>query len=239
MSNLHTLADVNSHAPADANRAVPRLQALVDQHGVREWFLLPDSVLESFADQVAPGDIAYYDLKKHWTRKIVPHLDDKELNDILTRDFSCYTLDRWGHVIRGDQFPQDYETAIIDLDHRGPPPRYWMYTKHAAGHYLVNFSLRLAMLSLPHHSWRILTSDFHSTVWNGDNLLFDFNFLRREVPPKQCFVVSDEEELAPGEYMDLGTPTEEELKRPIPILYGRTAFRQPPQSNIVQLFNRA
>jgi hypothetical protein len=54
MSDLHSLADVNSHAPADANRARPSLQALVDQHGVPQWFLLPDSVLESFADQVAP-----------------------------------------------------------------------------------------------------------------------------------------------------------------------------------------
>ena len=36
----------------------------------------------------------YYDLKKNW-RKVRPHLVDKELNDILVRDFKRFTLGHW------------------------------------------------------------------------------------------------------------------------------------------------
>jgi hypothetical protein len=89
MSNSHTLADVNSHALADANGARPRLSALLARHGVSGRY--EPSIFESYVDQVAPKDITYYDLKKNWTRKIVPHLNDQELNDILTRDFNSFT----------------------------------------------------------------------------------------------------------------------------------------------------
>ena len=42
-------------------------------------------------------------------------------------------------------------------------------------HWLVNFSLRLAERVDPDRPWRIITSDSHSTVWDGYDLLFDFN----------------------------------------------------------------
>jgi hypothetical protein len=32
----------------------------------------------------------YYDLRKNW-RRVKPHLADKELNDILVRDFNKFT----------------------------------------------------------------------------------------------------------------------------------------------------
>jgi hypothetical protein len=213
MSDLHSFADVTSHAFAAANLARPRLSTLLAQHGVSYLDELPRSVLESLADQVAPKDIRYYDVKRNWTQKIVPHLDDDELNDILTRDFSQYTLGHWGHEIRGDEFPADHESACWDVGHRGPHPRYWMYTKHGACHWLVNFLLRLAILSAPRHEWRIITSDFHSTVWDGKNFLFDFNYMKIGVPPKECFISANEEELAPGEYINVGLPKSwEEMK---------------------------
>jgi hypothetical protein len=206
MSNSHTLADVNSHALADANRARRRLQPLLAQHGVPDWFQLPASVLESFADQVAPKDISYYDLKKNWTRKIVPHLGDQELNDILTRDFNSFTWGRWRLKFGPNELPHDHETFFGYFPERGRLPRFRMYVKHSAVHWLVNFNLRLAMLALPSHEWRILTSDSYSTVWNGYNLLFDLDWYGSDVSAKQCFAIANEEELAPGEYMEIGPP---------------------------------
>jgi hypothetical protein len=35
----------------------------------------------------------YYDLKKHWTKRIVPQLVIEELDDILVRDFNKFA--RW------------------------------------------------------------------------------------------------------------------------------------------------
>jgi hypothetical protein len=212
MSNLHSFADATSHAFAAANLARPRLSTLLAQHGVSHLDELPDSVLEALVDQVAPKDLKYYDIKRNWTRKIDLHLKDYELNEILTRDFNLYTLGRWGDEFRGDQLPEDHETICWDDGYRGPRARYWRYTKHGACHWLVNFLLRLAILSAPRHDWRIITSDFHSTVWDGKTFLFDFNYVRIGVPPKECFISAYGEELAPGEYMkvDLAKNAQEE-----------------------------
>jgi hypothetical protein len=216
MSDLNSLADVTPHAFAAANLARPRLSTLLAQQGVSYLDELPDPVLESLADQVAPKDIKYYDIKRNWTQKIVPHLDDNELNDVLKRDFSLYTRGHWGHEFHDDELPEEYETCYWDEGHRGPRPRYWMYTKQGACHWLANFFLRLAILSFPRHDWRIITSDFHSTVWDGKNFLFDFNYMRIGVPPKECFISAYEEELAPGEYMKVvlaKSKQEDELER--------------------------
>ena len=50
----------------------------------------------------------YYDLKKNWHR-IKPHLEDKELNDILVRDFNKFTFGRWNH-------PFTYATCRANLN---------------------------------------------------------------------------------------------------------------------------
>jgi hypothetical protein len=142
---------------------------------------------------------------------------DNELNDILTRDFNKFTWGLWRKKFGPDQLPHDYETFFGYFPERGQLPRFRMYIKHSAASWLVNFNLRLAMLTLPSHEWRIIVSDSYCTVWNGHNLLFDLDWYGTGTPAKQCFAVAYEEELAPGEYMEVGLPLhcswEEEQRR--------------------------
>jgi hypothetical protein len=65
----------------------------------------------------------------------------------------------------------------------------------------VNSNLRLAMLVQPKKPWRIITSEDHSTVWDGDDTLFDFNFQAFGIDPNESFDLAHEEELKPGEYL--------------------------------------
>jgi hypothetical protein len=93
-----------------------------------------------------------------------------------------------------------------------------MYVKHSAALWLVNFNLRLAMLALPSHEWRIIESNFYCTVWNGHNLLFDLDWYGNgRIPAKQCFAVAYGEEYTPGEYIEVDLPLhyswEEERRR--------------------------
>ncbi len=37
----------------------------------------------------------YYDLKRHWTKRVEPHLSDPKLQAILVRDFNKFTYGRW------------------------------------------------------------------------------------------------------------------------------------------------
>jgi hypothetical protein len=146
------------------------------------------------------SQMRYYDMSRHWTKKIMPHLGDRKLNEILVRDFDRFTYGRWGQRFGPGEFPHEYESCDWFLEHRGPQPRYWAYLKHAACHWLVNFGLRLAELAEPRRPWRILTSDLHSTVWDGDRTLFELNFLAFGIPPQECFDLANVKELPVGKY---------------------------------------
>jgi hypothetical protein len=91
------------------------------------------------SNKVAPEKIRYYDLKRNWTKKIEPYLDDKGLNDILARDFNKFTMGRWGTKFGKDQLPHECESAFSFFEQRGPFARYRWYTRHGACHWLVNF----------------------------------------------------------------------------------------------------
>ena len=132
----------------------------------------------------------YYDLKRNWTRRITPHLADKDLNDILTRDFNLYTMGRWATPFAHGMLPQEIESCDWRCEHQGRYPRFWRYVKHGACHWIVNFALRLAYLAEPTKDWRIVTSDRHSTVWDGDQTLFEFNFQAFGVPPGECWTIA-------------------------------------------------
>jgi hypothetical protein len=148
----------------------------------------------------------YYDLKRHWTKRIEPHLGDERLNAILVRDFNKFTTGNWATRFTHGQFPRDFESCDWDWEHRGLAPRFWRYVRHAACHWLVNFNLRLAQLVEPDRPWRIVTSQDHSTVWDGNETLFDFNFLAFGVPPDQCFAMANERHLALGKEYRAGAP---------------------------------
>jgi hypothetical protein len=95
-------------------------------------------------------------------------------------------------------FLSDFESCDWQSRHKGRPPAFWRYTKHAACHWLVNFSLRLAERVEPTRAWRIITSDQHSTAWDGERLLFDFNYQAMGISPQECFDRAYKEELTPG-----------------------------------------
>lgn len=141
----------------------------------------------------------YYDLKKNWP-KVRRHLNDKELNDILVRDFNRFTYGRWRKKFTYGQFPRDFESCDWDWEIPGRRPAFWRYTKHAACHWIANFTLRLAMLVEPKQPWRIITSEKHTTVWNGKGVIFDFNFQAFGISATHCFESAYEDECPPGAY---------------------------------------
>src|ERR1700752_3272445 len=136
----------------------------------------------------------YYDLQRHWTRKIVPHLNDESLNRILVRDFNKFTFGRWEKPFLPGNFPEDFESWDWRWSHgrRGPCPRFWAYVKHSACHWIANFALQLAQLAEPGEKWRIVTSQKHSTVWDGQKTLFDFNLLALGVPVDEAWELAAE-----------------------------------------------
>jgi hypothetical protein len=155
---------------------------------------------------VPPADptiMRYYNLSRHWTKRIVPHLADEQLNKILVHDFNKFTWGRWRQRFERGKFPADFESCDWACEHRGRRPRYWHFVKHAACHWLVNFALRLACLAEPNRKWRIVSSESHSTVWDGEHSLFDFNFQAMNIPAAECWEQASKggEQLTPGKLL--------------------------------------
>lgn len=152
--------------------------------------------------------LKYFNLKKHWAKQVVPHLKDRELNELLVRDFNRFTWGTWRRKFKPGDLPEQIESCDWRFDHRRPWPKYWAYVKHSACHWIANFSLRLAMLVEPSKEWRIVTSDGHSTVWDGDDTLFDFNFQALGITPVDCLKIAwtKGEMLPVGKYLKTYCP---------------------------------
>ena len=90
-------------------------------------------------------------------------------------------------------------------DRPGPAPAYWEFACHRACHWTANLSLFVAMKAEPKCQWRLVTSQKHTTVWDGKNTLWDTNFSALGVPPDEAWELAahepDSEHLAIGEYM--------------------------------------
>jgi hypothetical protein len=135
--------------------------------------------------------IKYINPQQNW-RRIKPHLKEPVVRSTLTRDFNKFVYGRWGQEFTDEMVPADFESCDWRCGRirRGPEPAYWQYVKHSACHWLVNFNLRLAERVEPKRLWRILTSDDHSTVWDGDHTLFDFNYCALGVPPDEAYAAA-------------------------------------------------
>src|SRR5215469_1020441 len=141
----------------------------------------------------------YYDLKRNW-RKVQPHVQSPPVQKVLARNLNKLTYGKWRKRFEPGMKPFDFESCDWHLFRRGRHPAYWQYVKHGACHWLVNFWLVTAQRTLPNRPWRIITSDKHSTVWDGEELLFDFNFQAFGIDPDECFASANEEELPIGEH---------------------------------------
>ena len=149
----------------------------------------------------------YYDLQKHW-RKVKRAIDrNPYIEKILVYDFKKFTFGRWNKPFKPGQYPTEFESCNwkydFHPDRRGRRPSFWKYTKHAACHWPVNFTLELAQVVEPKRVWRIISSDAHSTVWDRNTTLFDFNFQAMGIDADKCFQLARKKEYAPGEHMRL------------------------------------
>ena len=110
---------------------------------------------------------------------------------------------KWRKPFLHGQYPAEFgrECWSDGLDEERTSPRYayMNYVAHGACHWLVNFALRLAMLAEPDREWRIITSEYHSSVWDGRNTLFEFNWQAFGEPPEDCFHAAYREGAAPRE----------------------------------------
>jgi hypothetical protein len=150
--------------------------------------------------------VRFYPVQQRW-RKIRPHLENPELQRILARDMS-----KLSPRFRPGMRPADFDSCdwrSFDNNgnlRRGRPPAFWDYALHAGCHWVVNFNRKLAELVEPRQPWRIVTTQKHSTVWDGVETLFDINFLALGVDPDEAWRLAKGRELEVGRELRCSTP---------------------------------
>ena len=159
----------------------------------------------------------YVNMKQHW-RRCGPIAKSEYARQIWLPDMAEYQaivqLERlmisgslcWD-VEYSNPKPVDFDESDWRFRNKGRGPSFWDYFAHGASHWLVNLNLFLASTTMPTHPWRIVGSECYSTVWNGDNLLFDLNFLALGPPASTAWGIAAEhptsKHLAVGESLPL------------------------------------
>jgi hypothetical protein len=122
---------------------------------------------------VARNKLQYHDIQKNWW-KIRPHLADKELNEILVRDFNKYTWGRWRQKFLPGNYPDDFESCDWrwDQGRRGPCPAFWRFSPtlsvyqnildaiatHRVGDRPDRYEPRASKLRRDHYDWLAMPS---------------------------------------------------------------------------------
>lgn len=135
--------------------------------------------------------ITYYPIQLHW-RKLAPIFHSKQCERIWRPNMVEYLQQRasdndYKYIARHFAFPSDCDSCDWRWDLKRKHPAYFDFVCHSACHWLVDMCLFVAKAAHPEVPWRIVSSNKHSTVWNGDKenpVLFDANFLALDVAPK-------------------------------------------------------
>lgn len=154
----------------------------------------------------------YVPIQKHW-RRLRPIFQSPEAAAIwkpcLVEYAQQCAIDN-GHTYEVKAWhtsPSGYDGCDwrFGQTRRGPDPAYWEYVCMRACHWIVDLSLFVARCGFASEDWRIVSSQKHSTVWNGNYdvpLLFDLNFLAIGTTASDALkLASTGRELKVGQYL--------------------------------------
>ncbi len=152
----------------------------------------------------------YFDIKARW-RSLKPVFESDTARSIwepCLLEYAHQRAENYGYTFRpreDDATPSHYDSCDWRCDHKGRMPAYWDYACHSACHWVADLALFVAQSKLPSEDWRIVTSQKHSTVWNGDcenPLLFDINFSAIGVDASEALKLAAKgRELKVGKYL--------------------------------------
>lgn len=166
-----------------------------------EWYYVSNEI---------PRHIRFYDIGTQWN-KLRPIFRAPE-----TRDVWFYEMCLWYHypmcseslLETFDTIHQDkrYPRCFTDCEWRkaqGEEPEWFNWACENACHYLVSLNLFVAQTIAPKRKWRIVSSDLHSTVWDGETTLFDINAycFKEDIVETWELATAENTQLEPGTFM--------------------------------------
>ncbi len=147
--------------------------------------------------------VIYVNIQKYW-RKLKPLFESPEATKIWQRNFVDYYEQRKSNCVKSGHSkarepwrlvlssPSQFDSCDWRYHDQppGPRPRFWDYACHSACHWVADLGMFVATRGFPQMDWCIITSEKHSTVWNGSikyPMLFDINFSAIGVAPDEAW----------------------------------------------------
>ncbi len=159
----------------------------------------------------------YFQIEDHWD-ELLPIYTCNQATEIWYNEMEAYGRGKdedYGltncrtNPLTPELTPMDYDSCDWRLNINedgscGPVivrPEFWKYVCHSACHWLVNLSLFVAQQYTPEKQWRIVSGKEHSTVWDGEDTLWDANFLALGIDADEAWKLANDVHYQPNEYM--------------------------------------
>lgn len=162
----------------------------------------------------SPQSLSYFPIQKRW-RRVGPIYRSDEAREVWLWEMVAFDEARCEE--RGLDFKLPNEEEIdfpryfdscdwrFCRDKPGPTPEFWNYACHSACHWTANLSLFVAQKAEPKRPWRLVSSNAHTTCWDGSEMLWDTNFMALGVPPNEAWELAndqpDSKHLEVGKFM--------------------------------------
>jgi len=142
-------------------------------------------------------DIRFYDIQANWRR--LRHLFYSKYNLYeLYSEMEAFAKSRseeHGYEYKPKEFTLDLRPVFYDscdwrwmTNKRGRKPAFWDFACHSACHWVNAWAMACICSEMyTEGRWRIVKSDKHTTIWDGDKTLFDINFLALGISPEETW----------------------------------------------------
>ena len=134
----------------------------------------------------------YFPISKHW-KKLKPIYFSPEVKETTIIEMNCNRKNKAKIHNFNFNFKEDlvfhppiyYDSCDWRFNRKGRPPSFDEWICHGACHWIANINAEVAMKAFPNKEWRVINSEFHSTVWDGKETIYDTNFLGLGIPIKE------------------------------------------------------
>lgn len=156
----------------------------------------------------------YFPIQARWG-KLGPIFKSEESTRLWRANLREYSEQRYADYKLSYKYdpkryslPKHHDHCDWRFDRRrpGPMPAFWDFACHSACHWVVDMALYVARSAYGKVPWRVVSSQKHSTVWDGDEahpVLFDINFLALGISAPEALKLATTRGriLKPGRYL--------------------------------------
>ena len=134
-----------------------------------------------------PNNLKYFDVSRYW-KILNPIYESNLIKEIALYEMNCHreNISKIHNFAFKEtesfEYPKRFDSCDWRFSRKGRPPLFDNWICHAACHWIANINAAVVMEAFPVRAWRVINSDYHSTVWDGKSTIYDTNFYGLKIP---------------------------------------------------------